>query len=99
MRVTFFGGFMFSIKTNMAVGLTSWLDNQSKAIMLNKEVPLLCGRRKPVDQLIVGVMHYEELNAHSLQIPSHRELGCSALSPSVHHGKHENSLLKLLPLC
>lgn len=73
----------------MAVSLTSWLDNQSKAIMLNKGVPLLCGRRKPVDQLIAGVMHNEELNTQSLQIPSHRELGCPALSPSVHHGKHE----------
>lgn len=82
----------------MSVGLTSWFVNQSKTLVLNKGVPLLCGRRKPVDQLIVGVMHYKELKAHSLQIPSHRELGCPVLSPSVHHRKYENSSAMLLPL-
>ena len=97
MRVSFFEE--FSIKTNMAVDLTLWLDNQSKAITLNKGVPLLCGRIKPVDQLIAGVMRHKELNAHSFQTSSHREIGHLTLSPSVHHGKHENSSLKILPLC
>lgn len=67
--------------------------------MLKNGVPLLHERWKTVDQLISGVMHYKELNAHSLQIPSHREPGHPPLSPSVHHGKHENCSLKLLPLC